>query len=176
MSARPPFSTRLSTELRVLVYVSCTWYIWPGVRVSGGCHALPHGRRMCCTLHRRRPRPMTPALLLAGLGLGFGFGLGRAQTCPDYSAYATQAHPPLTNGTHRLGYMRPDPACRTFNSSDVEAVIAAMAAVVRDPDLYRLFQNAYPNTLDTAIRWRGVAANNSTEELTFLITGDINAM
>ncbi|KAF3761011.1 hypothetical protein M406DRAFT_267454 [Cryphonectria parasitica EP155] len=96
--------------------------------------------------------------------------------CLDYTDYSEERHPPYTNGTFQLSYMRPDPACRTFNSSDVEAIIVEMQSVITDPDLYRLFQNAYPNTLDTAIKWKGYAANNSDEELTFVITGDINAM
>lgn len=96
--------------------------------------------------------------------------------CPDYADYSTQRHLPYSNGTYQLSYMRPVPSCRTFNSSDVEAVLAQMQSVISDPDLYRLFQNSYPNTLDTAVKWKGVAANNSAEELTFLITGDINAM
>ncbi|ROV93964.1 hypothetical protein VSDG_06233 [Cytospora chrysosperma] len=96
--------------------------------------------------------------------------------CPDYSEYSNEYHPPYTNGTYQLSYMRPVPACRTFNSSDVENSIAQMRGVITDPDLYRLFENSYPNTLDTAIKWKGYAANNSEEELTFVITGDINAM
>lgn len=96
--------------------------------------------------------------------------------CPDYSEYSQQVHPPLSSGRYQLSYMRPDPACRTFNSSVVEDTIKDMQSVIKDPDLYRLFQNSFPNTLDTAVKWRGYAANNSDEELTFLITGDINAM
>lgn len=96
--------------------------------------------------------------------------------CPDYADYSTARHMPYSNGTYQLSYMRPDPACRTFNSSDVESILVEMQSVISDPDLYRLFQNAYPNTLDTAVKWKGYAANNSEEELTFLITGDINAM
>lgn len=94
--------------------------------------------------------------------------------CPDYSTYSQQRHEPFSTGRYSLSYMRPDPACRTFNSSDVEDTIVAMKSVIKDPDLYRLFENAFPNSLDTAVKWKGVAADNSGEELTFLITGDIN--
>jgi uncharacterized protein len=94
--------------------------------------------------------------------------------CPDYSTYSQQRHEPFSTGRYSLSYMRPDPACRTFNSSDVEDTIVAMKSVIKDPDLYRLFENAFPNSLDTAVKWKGVAADNAEEELTFLITGDIN--
>ena len=50
-----------------------------------------------------------------------------------------------------------------------------MNSTIKDPDLYRLFQNSFPNTLDTAVKWKGYAAGSS-EELTFVITGDIKAM
>ncbi|KAB5539286.1 hypothetical protein GE09DRAFT_312701 [Coniochaeta sp. 2T2.1] len=99
-----------------------------------------------------------------------------SQSCPDYSSHSQQRHAPFSAGRYQLSYMRPSPACRTFNSSLVETLLANMSTAIPDPDLYRLFLNTYPNTLDTAIRWRGVAADNSDEELTFVITGDINAM
>lgn len=96
--------------------------------------------------------------------------------CPDYSDYSKTHHPPYSSGRYALSYQRPDPACRTFNSSIVEDTISSMATVIKDPDLYRLFQNSFPNTLDTAVKWRGYAAGTKDEELTFLITGDIDAM
>jgi meiotically up-regulated gene 157 (Mug157) protein len=96
--------------------------------------------------------------------------------CPDYLDYAKEVHEPLSSGKFKLAYQRPSNDCRTFKSQGVEDTLTRMESVIKDPDLYRLFQNAYPNTLDTAIKWRGHAADNADEELTFLITGDINAM
>lgn len=96
--------------------------------------------------------------------------------CPDFLDYAQAQHTPLSTGKYALSYMRPDPSCRTFNSSIVEATIADMEAIITDPDLYRLFENSFPNTLDTAVKFKGYAtgSNGTTdEELTFLITGDM---
>lgn len=119
--------------------------------------------------------PSSWALIL-GLGLGLGLDLGVVADCPDYSSYSMTAQLPLSNGSYQLGSMRPVPACRTFNSTLVEKTLAAMQSSIADPDLYRLFANAFPNTLDTAIRWKGVSADDPDEELTFVITGDIDAM
>lgn len=131
-----------------------------------------------------RPRLVTPDLVFFTMG---NFILNAVAVlavfsqvihadCPDYSQYSQLSHPPLSAGKYQLAYQRPDPACRTFNSSIVESTIASMESVIKDPDLYRLFENSFPNSLDTAVKWKGFAANNSEEELTFLITGDINAM
>jgi meiotically up-regulated gene 157 (Mug157) protein len=96
--------------------------------------------------------------------------------CPEYSQYSTQHHGPFSGGQYNLSYQRPELRCRTFNSSIVENTISVIASRIRDPDLSRLFVNSYPNTLDTAIKWRGLANGSSDQELTFIITGDINAM
>lgn len=97
-------------------------------------------------------------------------------SCPDYTSYSQQRNPPLSPGRHSLPYQRPRPECRTFNLTSLETTLANFSSVVSDRDLYRLFVNTLPNTLDTAIKWHGVSSNDSTQELTFLITGDINAM
>ncbi|KAI1371068.1 glycoside hydrolase family 125 protein [Hypoxylon crocopeplum] len=103
--------------------------------------------------------------------------IASAQTqCPDYSAFSMATHEPFSAGKYQLSYQRPITACHTFNSSDVEKTIQDMKDVIKDPDLYRLFENTWPNTLDTTVTWRGFAANDSTEELTFITTGDIVAM
>lgn len=96
--------------------------------------------------------------------------------CPDYLTYASQPHEPFSTGKYRLPYQRPSANCRTFTSQLVESTITRVQSVITDPDLSRLFQNTYSNTLDTAIKWRGVSASNPDEELTFVITGDIDAM
>lgn len=96
-------------------------------------------------------------------------------SCPDYGSHAMRRNEPFSSGAYKLAYQRPKPECRTFNSTGVEAAISRLQDEIYDPDLFRLFENTFPNTLDTAVKWRGVAANNSDEELAFLITGDINA-
>ncbi|QIX00537.1 hypothetical protein AMS68_006054 [Peltaster fructicola] len=102
------------------------------------------------------------SILLLGLS-----SLALAQ-CPDYSDYSKAPHAPFTEGRFRLPYMRPDPACRTFNSSIVEASIVRVSQDINDPDLKRLFQNTYPNTLDTAIKWKGYASNTDEEMQSYL--------
>ena len=114
-------------------------------------------------------KPSTTFLWLAGLACSCVWA-----QCPDFSTYSQQYHAPFSSGRYNLSYQRPEPACRTFNLSDVEDTITRVTADITDPDLARLFQNAYPNTLDTAIRWKGYA-NGTDEELTFIVTGDITA-
>ena len=97
--------------------------------------------------------------------------LVRAQ-CPDYASYASTAHPPFSSGQYNLSYQRPAPNCRTFTLPEVESTITRLRTTIKDLDLFRLFENSFPNTLDTAVKWKGYAAGTQ-EELTFLITGDM---
>lgn len=110
-------------------------------------------------------------LLLSSLVLTSAINL----TCPDYYVWSTESHPPYSGGIYNLSWQRPVTRCRTFNLSIVEDTINRISNDIADPDLKRLFENSYPNTLDTAVKWHGTA-NGSDQELTFLITGDINAM
>ncbi|KAI8938891.1 hypothetical protein NX059_004749 [Plenodomus lindquistii] len=107
--------------------------------------------------------------------------------CPIYSNYAAQRHEPYTETNLNLSYARPIEPCRTFVSQEVEDTIERLRHVITDPDLFRLFENSWPSTLDTTIAWQGYASKTGDddgisgqkekeEELTFVITGDIEAM
>ena len=103
------------------------------------------------------------------------------EPCPDYTTYSQvkstsvscspdrdltnqSPHGEPSTGPLGLPFMRPPPACRTFNSSAVEVrnfcsiwrsyysngsqkVIADMKTLLKDPDIARLFENTFPNTL-----------------------------
>ncbi|KAI4152577.1 MAG: hypothetical protein LQ341_000684 [Variospora aurantia] len=98
-------------------------------------------------------------------------------------------HRPLSNGPLSLPYQRPAPHCRTFSSPLVERVIEDLTSRMKDKDLARIFENAFPNTLDTTVRWHddGKSATSKGHKIgsdddghwdgaqSFIVTGDINA-
>ncbi len=63
-------------------------------------------------------------------------------------------------------------ASRNFTSSAVEQTIERLHKTIRDPELAWLFENCFPNTLDTTVQ---VSTSNGQPD-TFVITGDIDAM
>ncbi|MEI6139223.1 MAG: glycoside hydrolase family 125 protein [Mariniphaga sp.] len=67
---------------------------------------------------------------------------------------------------------RPEPSKRKFTSRSVEATITRIKAQIKDPKLAWLFENCYPNTLDTTVNYKLI--DNKPD--TFVVTGDINAM
>ena len=88
-----------------------------------------------------------------------------------------------------LPFQRPSIHCRTFSSPLVEKVIEDVTSRMVDKDLARLFENAFPNTLDTTVRWHddGMKKHSELKNLwasdkgkwegpqSFVVTGDINA-
>ena len=68
--------------------------------------------------------------------------------------------------------MRPAKEKRCFSSAAVEAKIAEVSRKIADPQLRWIFENCYPNTLDTTVRLGELDGGPDT----FVITGDIPAM
>lgn len=67
---------------------------------------------------------------------------------------------------------RPPVDQRKFVSEAIEAKIIEMKKTIRDEELAWLFENCYPNTLDTTVTHRIINGKPDT----FVITGDIHAM
>ena len=67
---------------------------------------------------------------------------------------------------------RPPVAERKFTSEAVEKHLKKSKARIKDPKLAWMFENCYPNTLDTTCEFKTVNGKPDT----FVITGDIHAM
>ena len=67
---------------------------------------------------------------------------------------------------------RPAPEKRKFVSDAVEKIIRQTKAALKDPKLAWMFENCFPNTLDTTVSYQ---VQNGKPD-TFVITGDIHAM
>ncbi|KAE8375850.1 hypothetical protein BDV26DRAFT_266960 [Aspergillus bertholletiae] len=128
---------------------------------------------VCCNAQGSAGRRDDPAIL--------------RRACPDYLTYSTAPHPPYSGGPLNLPFQRPAQECRTFSSPAVEQVIEDVTSRIEDKDLAQLFKNAFPNTLDTTVRWHtdGTSTQPSRRAKragsqwngpqTFVVTGDINA-
>ena len=67
---------------------------------------------------------------------------------------------------------RPPISERKFVSEAIETKIVEMKKIIKDEELSWLFENCFPNTLDTTVTHKLIAGKPDT----FVITGDINAM
>ncbi|OZJ05808.1 hypothetical protein BZG36_00875 [Bifiguratus adelaidae] len=76
--------------------------------------------------------------------------------------------PPL-----RLPHARPPLEDRLFHSTVIEDVITEVTAKLSNSDLATMFENCFPNTLDTTIAFFD---KNHSHPRTFVVTGDIPAM
>ncbi|KAK2039822.1 DUF1237-domain-containing protein [Colletotrichum somersetense] len=105
--------------------------------------------------------------------------------CGSFEEWMRSRPGPESEGRRKFPSIRPRPECRTFRLPAMENLITRMKDVIKDPDLYRLFENAYPMTLDSMVKWRGFANETdkktgetrvTDQELTYVITGDIDAL
>ncbi len=71
-------------------------------------------------------------------------------------------------------YQRPHPEDRCFSSEAVESFMQSVSMRIGDPQVLRVFNNCYPNTLDTTVSFRALEEDGTPD--TFIITGDIPAM
>jgi len=89
----------------------------------------------------------------------------------------------MTNGISTLGATpfqkgvpfisnRPQPNERKFVSTAVEQVIGQVKKHIRNPELAWMFENCYPNTIDTTVDFELTDGKPDT----YIITGDIDAM
>lgn len=81
----------------------------------------------------------------------------------------------IVNSTNRVDAYttnRPPKAERLFTSQAVESEIVRIKKLLKNPKLAWMFENCFPNTLDTTVHYRTLDG----EEDTFVYTGDIHAM
>ncbi|MDF9831162.1 glycoside hydrolase family 125 protein [Parabacteroides sp. PF5-6] len=104
------------------------------------------------------------SLALAGLMVG----QRSIASMAEKAAYTT----PGTAATMQYVCKRPALADRQFTSEAVEKAIQTTKAKLKDPKLAWMFENCFPNTLDTTCEH---SMKNGKPD-TFVITGDIHAM
>lgn len=75
-------------------------------------------------------------------------------------------------GTKDFPVVRIAKGKRNFESASIEKAIAEFQSKVKDPELTWLFNNCFPNTLDTTVTY---SLKNGRPD-TYVITGDIDAM
>src|SRR5215207_7763606 len=78
----------------------------------------------------------------------------------------------LHAGTSGFPTVRVPEGERRFRSEAIENVIRGMKKKLKDPELAWLFENCFPNTLDTTV---DLVTENGKPD-TYVITGDIDAM
>ena len=87
-------------------------------------------------------------------------------------ASAAATVPGLRAANEAFSSRRPPLNKRKFVSEAVEAKIVEVKRSIADPEMGWLFENCFPNTLDTTVQAGSFAGKPDT----FVITGDINAM
>ncbi|SCV02176.1 LANO_0F15764g1_1 [Lachancea nothofagi CBS 11611] len=161
------------------IFICLVYHVKSSIKVDNNIKPLTGaGRTMPTSTLKRKPLPHQ-------------MYQERVKACLNYMEYASIAHfrdieekSPLN-----LPFQRPPVNCRTFESSIVEKFLPEFTKRLKDRDLAKLFENCFPNTLDTTILWhvsatmnrklgnhkrKSTAYRNELPE-TFVVTGDIHA-
>ena len=82
--------------------------------------------------------------------------------------------PILKAMSYQSGFIskRPPVAQRKFTSKAIEDIIVKTKGQIKDPEIAWMFENCFPNTLDTTVEFQKTGGVPDT----FVITGDIHAM
>lgn len=95
-----------------------------------------------------------------------GIGMGIISMTPKWGLSSI-----LVNNEKYIS-LRPPLIERTYHSDAIEVLIKEIKASIKDPELAWMFENCYPNTLDTTVDFEMINGKPDT----FIITGDIDAM
>lgn len=110
---------------------------------------------------------MKHSIIAAVLISGFLTSVASAtEACPADMTRTAPCAPGFTS-------CRPEPAQRLFRSEAVDRQIQKVKAQISNPKLAWMFENCFPNTLDTTVHYR--TDENGLPD-TFVYTGDIHAM
>lgn len=96
-----------------------------------------------------------------------GMALGALTMMPVNSFFSSPAYQ-IKNFVSN----RPPKDKRTFVSDSVEKAILDIRSTIADKEIAWMFENCYPNTLDTTVDYEVISGKPDT----FIITGDIDAM
>jgi uncharacterized protein len=102
----------------------------------------------------------------------FGLTLLQQVRATCISGWLGNIKPPANAGGSDFISQRPPVDKRNFVSEAVEATISRIRKDIADAELAWMFENCYPNTLDTTVNFKTVDGKPDT----FVITGDIEAM
>jgi meiotically up-regulated gene 157 (Mug157) protein len=114
--------------------------------------------------------PMVDRYALRRWNLRFHGGLFAAVFLYSCSMQECQE---FRRNTPTMNDNRPSPSERCFRSPAIESVLRDVSERIADSELAWLFNNCFPNTLDTTVRSHEDADGRPD---TFVITGDIDAM
>ena len=109
------------------------------------------------------------ALLLSGAASGT---VAAETTIHAFAPLSEVAFTAPKDNVGRYVSQRPSPADRLFQSDIIEKKIAEIKALLKNPYLAWMFENCFPNTLDTTVHFRLLDGKPDT----FVYTGDIHAM